>query len=185
MFPLDYLLAAALLAAPPDTVDPPAALDAYLALAPTLQELALAWEILDPRETRFVLTRREELKADFELLRRRRHELADAPPLHDCMRFPPRPLVSELLDFNRQYREHLEQRRTVDTARAWEHQEALAEAERLYNIWDSIRDSRCDYYYITVRRQALKKVREAIGVEAFYNGHYPPHVPVWRFRPID
>ena len=36
-----------------------------------------------------------------------------------------------------------------------------------------------------LRRGALKKLREAVGDEAYYSGHLPPHVPVWRFAQID
>ena len=63
--------------------------------------------------------------------------------------------------------------------------EVLSSRETQAGVWDAIRDSRCEYYYITVRRQALERVRDTIGVVAYYNGNYPPHVPVWRFRKID
>ena len=39
---------------------------------------------------------------------------------------------------------------------------AMKETDRLYHVWDAVRDSRCDYYYVTVRRQALKKLKEAM-----------------------
>ena len=60
-----------------------------------------------------------------------------------------------------------------------------AEVDRLYQIWDTTRDARCEYYYIHVRRGALKKLRDAVGEEAYYSGTLPPHVPVWRFARID
>ena len=47
MFPVDYLLAAALLSAPPCAEDPPGSADLYAGLAPTMQQLAVAWELLD------------------------------------------------------------------------------------------------------------------------------------------
>ena len=43
------------------------------------------------------------------------------------------------------------------------------------------RHAACEYYYVTVRRQALKKLKEMIGDQAYYSGSLPPHVPVWRF----
>jgi hypothetical protein len=101
------------------------------------------------------------------------------------MRFPPRQVISEMLAFNRAYREHLEKCQVAGCSPTGDYQEALREADRLYHLWDAIRDSRCEYYYITVRRQALKKVRDLIGDDAFYNGNFPPHVPVWRFQRID
>jgi hypothetical protein len=185
MLPLDYILAAALLSAPADAGEPEGATATYASLAPVVQQVALRWEVLDPREARYVLTRQEDYKSDMALLRRRCYDLLDAPPLADCVRFPPRSEVTQMLSFNRSYREHLEKCKGVDRHLAWEYEEALREADRLYQIWDAIRDTRCEYYYITVRRQALKRVRDTIGPEAYYNGDYPPHVPIWRFRQID
>ena len=61
--------------------------------------------------------------------------------------------------------------------------EALAETDRLYKVWDAVRDARCDFYYVTVRRQALKRLREALGDAAYAATDLPPHVPAWRFLP--
>jgi hypothetical protein len=185
MFPLDYVLAVALLAAPPETTEMPGAADAFATVRPTLQALAIAWEVLDPREVRYVLTRSEDFISDLKLLRRRHQDLAEAPPLHDCMRFPTRDLINDLLSFNRAYRQHLDSRQTLDMTYWWEVHETLQEADRLYQIWDTVRDARCDYYYVTVRRQALKKLRDTVGYQAYYSGALPPHVPVWRFARID
>jgi hypothetical protein len=181
MFPLNYALAAALLTAPPDA---PAAPELATA-RPALQALAVSWELLDPCECRYVLTRAEDWPADLKLLRRRSQDLADAPPLYDCMRFPDRGLVNELLAFNRAYRRHLDSRQSLEVASRWELHEALQEADRLYQVWDMVRDARSDCYCVTVRRAALKKLREALGPQAFYSGTLPPHVPVWRFARID
>jgi hypothetical protein len=184
MFPLNYALAVALLTVAPETAEVPAT-EGLATVRPTLQGLAVSWELLDGRECRYVLTRAEELGADLKMLRRRYHELADAPPLHDCMRFPDRGLVNELLTFNRAYRQHLDSRQSLEITYWWELHEALQETERLFQVWDTVRDARCDYYYVTVRRTALKKLREAIGPQAYYSGTLPPHVPTWRFARID
>jgi hypothetical protein len=184
MFPLNYALAVALLTAPPEAAELPAA-EEFATVRPTLQALAISWEILDPREVRYVLTRPEDFGADLKLLRRRYQDLFDAPPLCDGLRFPDRGLINEMLSFNRAYRQHLDSRQSLDTTYWWELHEAVQEADRLYQIWDMVRDARCDYYYVTVRRQALKKLRESIGPQAYYTGNLPPHVPVWRFARID
>jgi hypothetical protein len=185
MIPLDYVLAVGLLTAAPETPDAADALQNLATVRPTLQNLAVGWEILDPREARYVLARSEDFAADLKLLRRRLRELADAPPLCDCHRFPDRNLVNELLSFNRSYRQHLDSRQAMEGTNWWELSEAVGEADRLYQIWDTVRDARCDYYYVTVRRQALKKLREAVGYRAYCTGCLPPHVPVWRFARID
>src|SRR6266851_6376773 len=185
MFPLDYVLAVALLTTPDDAVEPNDAAQEYAALRPTVQAVAVQWEILDPREVRYVLTRNEDFASDMKLLRRRYADLADAPYVHDCIRFPDREVVNDMLTFNRAYRQHLETRLTMETTGWWDLRETLQEADHLYQIWDLVRDSRCDYYYVTVRRQALKKIKETVGDAAYYNGNMPPHVPVWRFARVD
>ena len=67
----------------------------------------------------------------------------------------------------------------------WELREAIQETDRLYQVWDTIRDARCDYYYVTVRRQALKRLRETLGPDSYYSGNLPSHVPVWLFQHVD
>jgi hypothetical protein len=185
MFPLDTLLAVALLTSPLEEADLTGVSERLATVRPTLQALAISLEILDPREVRFLLMRTEDFSGDLKLLQRRYKELADAPPLHDCMRFPDRALINDLLSFNRAYRQHLDNRQSLEATYWWELREVLQEADRLYQIWDTVRDARCDYYYVTVRRQALKKLKEMVGDEAYYNGTLPPHVPVWRFARID
>jgi len=184
MIPLDYVLAVALLATP-EGAELPGTGAEYASVRPTMQAVALEWELLDAREVRYVLARAEDFPADLKLLRRRFQDLADAPPLDDCLRFPDRTLVNDLLSFNRAYRQHLDSRQGLDSSSRWELHEALQETDRLYQIWDTVRDARCEYYYVTVRRQALKQLREAVGPEAYYGGTLPPNVPVWRFTRID
>src|SRR5271166_5583129 len=185
MLQLDYMLAVALLACGTEVGEIPQSWDGLATVRPTLQAVAVAHEVLDPREVRYVLTRSEDFVADLKLLRRRHRELADAPPLQDCMRFPDRALINELLAFNRAYRQYLDNRQALEQAYWWELREAVQETERLYQVWDTVRDARCDYYYVTVRRQALKKLRETVGEDAYWSGCLPPHVPVWRFARID
>ena len=185
MLPLDYVLAMALLTSGSQGGDATPQGEGYTSLRPALQALAVSREVLDPREMRYVLTRQEDFGADLKLLRRRYRELADAPPLEDCMRFPDRALINDLLAFNRAYRQHLDNRQALEQTYWWELREAVQETERLYQIWDTVRDARCDYYYVTVRRQALKKLRETVGEDAYWSGRLPPHVPVWRFARID
>src|SRR5439155_11277213 len=106
--------------------------------------------------------------ADLNMLRRRYKELADAPRLADSYRFPERAAVNELVRFNRAYRKNLDQRHLLET-------------DRLYQVWDAVRDARCEFYYVTVRRHALKKLKDQIGDEAWDTATLPPGVPTWRF----
>lgn len=185
MFPVEYLLAAALLTAPADAPDPVHSPAFFAAMRPALQDLALQWELLDPREVRFILARHEDFANDLAMLRRRYAELHDAPLLCDGYRFPDRGLINDMLSFNRAYRQSLDVRQPIELARADELRAVLQEVDHLYQVYDKLRDARCEYYYVTVRRQALKQLRELVGAETYYRGELPPVVPVWRFEAVN
>jgi hypothetical protein len=185
MFAYECVMALSLLTAPPGSAELTHPPPLYDVLCPTFQQLAIRLEILDPRESRYVLARAEDFETDLKLLRRRFRNLANAPRLEECHRFPDRAMVNDLLTFNRAYRQFLTGRQPVDLVHAEELREALGETDRLYQIWDAVRDAQCNYYYVTIRRQALKQLRGLVGEPAFYRGELPPHVPVWRFPEID
>ena len=117
-----------------------------------MQSLAVKWEILDAREVRYILARQEDFAADLNLLRRRYHDLANAPALADSQRFPDRAVVNDLLASNRAYRQHVDVRQPLELIHWWDLRTALQETDHLYQVWDAVRDARCDYYYVTVRR---------------------------------
>jgi hypothetical protein len=73
----------------------------------------------------------------------------------------------------------------VELVHWWAFREAIQDTDRLYQLWDTVRDARCDYYYVTVRRDALKKLRDTLGLADYAAGKLPPHVPLWRFERID
>jgi hypothetical protein len=185
MVGFDYLLVVTLLTGSPQTPELTALPPLRGNLRPVLQSMCIQWEILDPREVRYILARPEDFLSDLNLLRRRYRDLLDAPPLFDCLRFPNREAVNDMLAFNRAYRQNLSIRQPVELSRWWELRAALQETDHLYQIWDTVRDARCDYYYVTVRRQALKKLRSLVGDEAYYFGRLPPYVPLWRFQEIE
>ena len=89
-----------------------------------------------------------------------------------------------LLAFNRAYRQHIDVRQPLELLNWWELRVALQETDHLYQVWDAVRDARCDYYYVTVRRLALKRLRDLVGEEAYYSSNLPPCVPLWRFEQI-
>ena len=180
--PLDLVLVFALLTAPPDA---PAPL-ALLPLAPLTVALALHLEILDARELPWLLQPTLDFAGALRPLRTRWRDLRDAPPLHDGMRFPDHALVGELLSFNRACRQRLDGQLGVSAVRDEELYEAIRETDRLYHLWDTVRDVRCIQYHVSVRRAALKRLRdELLGYPAYCAGLLPPHVPVWRFGKID
>ncbi len=139
---------------------------------------------MDSREQPYILARPDDFASDLDLLRRRHDELRYAPPLHDGERFPNRAAINEMLSFNRAYRERVELRLPLDLPQRAELRETVQETDRLYKVWDTVRDAQVGYYYVTVRRQALAKLREMVGPEAYFAGTLPPCVPAWRFRRI-
>lgn len=177
----DLILAAALLTAPVDTPEQTPMEDKWVAVRDAIHKVATDWEIMDPREARYLMATRDDFEPDLNLLRRRFAELADAPKLIECQRLPDRHTVNELIKFNREYRKHLEERLAWELDRADLFHNAIQETDRFYRQWDAIRDAQCEFYYVTVRRAALKKLRTGIGEEAFCTGRMPPYVPAWRF----
>lgn len=153
-------------------------------LGPALRELALQWELMDPRETH-LFSNPADFKSDLKTLQTRYTDLASAPLVSEAARFPSREVVNELMSFNRSYRQDLNSRLSLDLVHTEEVRAALLETDHLYRIWDCVRDARCDYYYVTVRRQALKQLRELLGDPAFYSGTLPPHIPVWRLARME
>jgi hypothetical protein len=184
MLPLDYLLALVLLTGTPERMELNQPREAFPGLRLPLRVLAIDLEILDTRELRYVLARPEDFVSDLNLLRRRYHELATAPMADDAARFPERTTVNELLAFNRRYRQLIDVRKPLELVHGWELRLALQETDRLYQVWDKVRDARCPYYYVTVRRQALKRLRELVGEDSYYSGSLPPCVPLLCFREV-
>ena len=151
-------------------------------LLPLVQGVALQIETMDRRECGYLLHSRIGLEGDWSVMRERTRRLKDAPRLSEAGRFPERDAVCDLISFNRSYRKHLELVRSVDLARFADYTDALSECDQLYGVWDAVRDSTCEHYYVSVRREALLRLRDLIGQEAFGAGLLPPYVPVWRFR---
>ncbi|MBY0461300.1 MAG: hypothetical protein K2V38_28615, partial [Gemmataceae bacterium] len=172
---------AVLLTAPVGTCEPIPTEDRWPAVRDAIHHTAVAWELMDPRETRYLMAGRDDFQSDLDVLRRRHADLDDAPRLVECQRLPDRRLVNDLIRANRGFRKGLEQRLVWEADRADLLNLAIEEADVLYRCWDALRDAQCDFYYVTVRRAALKKLRDAIGAEAFAAGDLPHHIPVWRF----
>jgi len=179
MFTCEVLLAAVLLTSPKETSVPAEQAGWLEVLRPTFLTLAMDAEILDAREKGFVLG--NDVAGDLAMLQGRFQELARAPLVGEGHRFPDRKLINEFLALNRAYRNQLTARLAIDLVYAEELRAAIVETDQLYQVWDTVRDARCEYYYVTVRRQALQLLRDLIGAEAFYAGQLPPHVPVWHF----
>lgn len=180
----DLVLAVMMLSAPVGTPEQVPQPERWPAIQAALVQTALDWEILDPRETRYVMAKIDDFQEDLDFLRKRRGDLADAPKLMDSDRLPDRRIVNDYIQFNRAYRTYLETRLAWEVDRACLINEAITETDRMYRMWDAIREAKGDFHYITVRRLALKRLRDSIGQAAYDAGELPPYVPEWRFTVI-
>jgi hypothetical protein len=181
MCPSDLLFAAMLLSAPMGTPEAAPTPERWPAVRDALHQTAVDWEILDSRERRYVLTKREDFQDDLDFLRKRRAELAEAPRVAEAERLPDRLTINDCIRFNRSFRKNMEIRSAWESDRADFIREVIDENERLYKIWDAIRDAKSDMHYVTTRRIALLKLRDMIGLDAFASGEAMPYVPDWRF----
>jgi hypothetical protein len=181
MSPSDLFLATVLLSAPVGAPEPAPPAERWEAVQAAVHQVAVQWELLDPRETRYVLTRAEDFQADLDFLRQRRADLEDAPKLADAARLPDKRLMADALQFNRAFRKNLDARIVWEADRAASLAEVVRETDRLYRMWDAIREAGSDCHYVTYRRLALKKLRDGIGADAYHAGEMPPCVPEWRF----
>lgn len=184
LWPSELMKAAALLDLPPGIQTEPPPEKEYGRIVRAIHEVAVRREILDERDTRYVLNWPKSFSDDLNMLRRRREELADAPPVGDSHRFPDRNALNEAVRFNRSFRKHVENRILLELHREGLFRRVLQETDELYEVWDTARDARCDFYYTVVRRQALKKLRDLIGEAAYAAGELPPAAPYWRFNEL-
>ena len=180
----ELFLAFMLLTTPPGLLEAPPTEEKWPAMREALQKTAIDLEILDKRESSYLFAKRAEFSDDINILRRRYTEFADAPKVSESYRLPDRNAVNELVQFNRGYRKHLTDKQTLERDRSEQYDVAVMETDRLYKVWDAVRDARCDFYYVTVRRAALKKRKASIGEEAFLMGQLPPNVPTWRYNEL-
>jgi len=180
---VDNLAAILFLTAFPGSFTPTPTEDEYPALREQIHRVALAWEILDQRETTYILAvgRRGEFANDLDLLRMRYHEYKDSPRVADAERFPCKAAACERIDFNRRYRSVLSDRRMLERDREETLSNAIAETDSLYRCWDLARNARCDSYYVVNRRKALSRLKVMLGEEDYATGSLPPNVPTWLF----
>lgn len=149
-----------------------------------LKDVSLMLELMDERETTHVLINEDDRAPiyDVEMMRRRYKSLSLAPSVVESERFPDRDAINKFIVLNRQYKNDLEERLKIDLLNRDQIEMVIGECERLYNILDYARDTKSNYYYITVRRMSLQTLRELIGDEAFYSGRLPPPIPLESLR---
>src|SRR5262245_38915793 len=92
-----WALAFALLTGDPEKPAAKPSGEAFQSVRQPMATLALEMQILDQRETRFVLVKADELPSDLAMLRRRAKDLRATPRLAEAERFPPLTQANELL----------------------------------------------------------------------------------------
>lgn len=149
-------------------------------------KVSIELELVDPRESRYLFAKDEDFYADFRMVQRRYFELYDAPSSFEGFKFPNKDSCYEAMTFNRRYKKHLEDKLEFATTslQRYEIEEVIEETDKLYKIWDLLHDVNTEYYYVSMRRRALKELKIELGDSAFYDGAMPPHVPLWRFNRI-
>ena len=150
----------------------------------SVQTWAIDAELMDARERPFLLARTPEAFADLCTLASRWRDLANAPHLVDCVRLPNRDVATAMIEFNQTYQANMIAQRDFSMAHYWEYEPVIHESIRLYAVWDALRDAQNDSFHVTVRRHALKTLRELIGPARYYMGLMPPPAPLWAFREI-
>lgn len=106
------------------------------------------------------------------------------PALNDLARFPPLVVVEQEIRANLDYRRHAAARRTADPTRAADWNRVLAETDLIHAAWYALRWAHM-YEDRDQRADALARLRDYLGPEAYYAGQMPPGVPVWRLVPVD
>jgi hypothetical protein len=177
------VFAAALISSPTSSVSLPAD-EHWPIYRDSIQRLAIQLEILDHRETNYIMAKKSDYETDINLLRRRYREFADVPRVNESLRLPDRQFINELIVFNRAFRRHLADRHILEQDRSEVLLDAIRETDTLYKVWDAARDARCEFYYITVRRLALKKLKDMIGDDMYMAVALPPNAPFWRFNEL-
>ena len=158
-----------------------------------VRAVAIRLQIMDPREQGYLMADvaigipSTGFVGDLKLLLTRKKDL-EGMPLIDfatISRFPSYDEARAMVQFNRDYKVHLEKELLWNIDREDAYRRAITETDQLHAVWDNIYFAVSEYSYIPQRRHCLGNVRRLVGESAFEGKEeLPPHVPTWRFRPL-
>lgn len=160
--------------------EPPVPSQVPEALWQALKQVALKTEIVGPHERWG-----SDFRAELRYVRYHLRELADAPPLADSDFLPLGSVVARGLTFNLEYQRYVRMLRSLESHNQWYWQTVFEETRELQHIWDTMRIAQNPTDSFVARRRALKRLRETIGPDAYYQRMWPPYVPIWRFQELD
>ena len=113
--------------------------------------------------------------------------LTDPQP-GDVRRFGPTEVIQAGREFNRRYREHLSGRLEWEPypANRAALRAALAEANELYEVWDSALWAHPDFAPAWPDKAGdRRRLRLLLGPAAYRRGELPPPAPYWRFNQLE
>ncbi len=177
----DLFLAATILAAPVGTPELVPCPERFQEIRDAISTMAQKWEIMDPKEDKYLLTNPEYYQSEIDILRQRYVQFKDAPMVRDAQRLPTIDKINELIKFNRNFKKSLDERLLFELDRENLILEAIRETDVYHLLWIEIRHAQSEFLYVTGRRESLLKVKEFLGEERYISGELPPYVPHWRF----
>jgi len=104
------------------------------------------------------------------------------PPVSDCNRLPAQDVIEHGRICGIYYRQYLISRRAVRLQDGDRYDDYLREANRLYKVWEIIDEATVPHLPWQMKRKALAKLKDLVGEEAYFRGHWPPPVPLWNFE---
>ncbi len=183
--PSDCLYAIMLIQCEGDTEKEPVPhKDQWKDVSEAIQHIAVKWQIMDPRECRYFMSNRDDFHGDLQILRTRYHQFKDIPRIEEIAgRFPDKDTINKCIQFNRAFRKHLETRMLWESDRADLFRAVIAETDYAYKAWSLMCEIKGDLFYVTYRREALKKYMDLVKQKKPWDsGEIPDYVPSWRFQ---
>lgn len=200
----ELIFALALLSAPELEPIPPFTVVCYQEI---LRHQCLQDEILDPAETANYLRLRattvsqydpktetwksepglnwEEMRNDLVAVRERYTELQGFPYSCDCRLFPEQEYANAMWSLSYDYGNYLNNLNNSGyRADSWRIRQAIVETDQLTSIWMDVRLLNGRYSTVAHKRKCLKRLKDTIGDENYYNGYLPCPVPLWRAETI-
>lgn len=108
----------------------------------------------------------------------------DAPPLGDLILFPSLEAIQAAKKLNRDFASWAHTRSAIEPHLEEQLSDAVAECLVLYREWDLLHDA-THAFTEAYRRASLRRLRDAIGYEAYMTGRMPAPVPLHRFHVED
>ncbi len=121
----------------------------------------LSNQIMDKRELKYVFINTSDLISDMKIMSDRINNLKDVDSVEFAYIFPPRWAINEYLLLNKSYRQFLGRAKLLYPGTSI-FQDTIEEVDYLYTLYDKIRDAQCEYYYIHIRREALKEAKRLL-----------------------